>query len=146
MKFGDSVFKYGGVGKFFEYKVVAITERPKIVFYEVECLACDHGSEKCHVLITEDLDHKCGNYRYVSMVNDSDEERQYYWHNEGLYYKDKHKCLLAEFNRRLTSAEEEVKKAEENLKYRIKARDEIKEYISSTKKKAEMKTQSEVSQ
>lgn len=109
MKIGDKLYKYEF--KFLEYSVLDVIkhESTKTVFYEIECDSCTHGT-KCKVLVTKD--DNLG-YRYVKMLNEDEYEKQYYWHNEGIYYSTKKECLTLAYKK---SIADNAKKIEEYQK------------------------------
>lgn len=130
---GDSVFKYLGMNGVGNYKVIGKREYPDNIQYEVECQNCTHGY-KCQVLITLD-DH--GQYKYVAMLNDDEDDSQYYWHNTGTFFLTSAEAKIAEGERWIREHKEKLAKLEEQVQAKKKRIGELEVFISELKKELE---------
>jgi len=75
LKINDTLYKYSSPSLMI-YKVFGILEREDGIYYQIRCESCHHG-KKCEVLIRVDDQ---GRLVYVSMLNEDEEDKQYYWH------------------------------------------------------------------
>jgi hypothetical protein len=86
LKLGDKLYRRsrkGSLGRLFTYIVTEKWESEKGVTYIVECENCtDHDT--CIVRV-KPVDNDTFNYQ--CMLDDDDYQPQYYWHNQGAYYR-----------------------------------------------------------
>lgn len=88
LNIGDSLFKRLFVCGIGEYKIYGIRRYVDSIQYETECLSCNHGRRKCKVLIAQDKN----GFRYVTTIDDDEDEPQYPWHDDGPYYTTKNEA------------------------------------------------------
>jgi len=82
MEIGTSLWRHIKCGGIHEYKCIGIRQYEKDTFYELEDQACTHGW-KCQVLVGGKLDA----LRYISMINDDEDEPQEYWHTDHNFFR-----------------------------------------------------------
>lgn len=118
IKLGQKLYKYATF-YLMEYEVFGILQREEGEYYQVRCNSCKHGT-KCEVLLKFNDQQKL---IYVSMLNEDEEDKQYYWHvsstisgAEEYYHFSKKDALTAVLGRAIKSEEESIKKFEENIK------------------------------
>jgi hypothetical protein len=113
IKLGQKLYKYSTL-YLMKYEVFGILEREEGVYYQIRCLSCTHSCP-CEVLVKFNDN---GKLKYVSMLNDSEEDRQYYWHtDEGIdfYYFSKKEALENLYKRKIELCEKKIKELENQI-------------------------------
>jgi hypothetical protein len=116
IKLGQRLYKYSSF-YLMEYEIFGILEREDGIYYQVRCLSCKHNN-LCEVLIKFNDN---GKLKYVSMLNDCEEDKQYYWHtDEGkdFYYPSKKEALEKLYKRNIKLCEERIKELERQIQDR----------------------------
>ena len=114
IQLGQELFKYATI-HFMKYKVVSILDREDGRYYQIRCLTCNHD-RSCEILIKLD-DRK--NLKYVSMLNDDEEDPQYYWHttDDGDFYcLTKKQSLEKLYERAMKKVKKEICEHREEIK------------------------------
>jgi hypothetical protein len=114
IKLGQKLYKYSTI-HLLKYEVFGILEREEGTYYQLRCLSCEH-SYPCEVLVKFNDNKKL---KYVSILNDSEEDKQYYWHtDEGkdFYYSSKKEALENLYKRNIKLCEEKIKELENQIK------------------------------
>jgi len=119
LKIGDFLYKY--IRGIFKYKVVSIRTDEFSTQYVVECMECkDH--DNCKVLITQIDNYDA--FIYVAMIDEDEENEQYYFHNDRDYYffqseiqvkKQCAKILISKKETELKNLKERIKKLESDI-------------------------------
>lgn len=114
LKLGQKLYKYSSF-YLMQYEVFGILEREDGKYYQIKCLSCKHGAD-CEVLIKLDDNKKL---KYVSMLNENEEDRQYYWHtteDKDFYCLSKKEALEKVLERSIRSCEKEISDLKERIK------------------------------
>jgi O6-methylguanine-DNA--protein-cysteine methyltransferase len=114
LKLGDSLYKYSSINLLI-YTVFGIVQREEGKYYQVRCTSCNHGN-KCEVLIKED---DRGKLVYVSMLNEDEEDKQYYWHmtdQNSSYELTKKAALTNVINRNIEYNNNKIKELQDQIK------------------------------
>ena len=114
IQLGQELFKYATVN-LMRYKVFGILDREDGKYYQIRCLTCSHG-RLCEVLIKLD---DCKNLKYVSMLNDEEEDLRYYWHttDDGDFYcLTKKQSLEKYYERAMKKVKKEIYEHQEEIK------------------------------
>ena len=132
MKIGDTVYKKVLFNGVLSYKVFEIREQKEIVFYAIRCEDCKHYPH-CELLITvsDGTKNKPDNekeYKYVSMLNDNEENPQYLTHsteldNETPFMADRDRVIARtrqHYIRTLEEEREQIRKKLEDIDTAIK--------------------------
>lgn len=127
LELGKKLYKYSSF-YLMEYEVFGILEREDGLYWQIRCLSCKHGY-KCEVLIKEDDNKKL---KYVSMLNEDEGDRQYYWHtteDKDFYCLTKKEALEKVLERSIKSCEKEISDLEERIKNKEQSIIEYKEKL-----------------
>jgi len=110
---GDELFNYQSFKGIFTYKIVGVREYENSRLYEIKCQECrDHA--KCRVLVSQ-IDN-LPQFQYVQMLNEDEENEQYYWHNNQVYFVSKNDCKKHAYNKAIEYHKKEIEKLENSLK------------------------------
>jgi len=126
LKIGDKIYKYllGGVGS---YDVIGKREYQDNIQYHLRCNNCNHP-EPCELLITLN---DYGQYVYVAMLNDDEDEPQYSWHTGEPFFLTKQEAIIQKGNESIKWQRDGVEKLRDRLKGAEEKLKEMKIYIES---------------
>lgn len=127
LKLNQKLYKYSSF-YLMEYEVFGILEREDGIYYQIRCESCRHGY-KCEVLIKLD-DNK--NYKYVSMLNEDEDDRQYYWHTtegQDFFCLTKRESLNKVLERSIKSLQKEISDLRDNISQKKERIIEYKEQL-----------------
>ncbi len=121
IKLGQKLFRTTFPSKLLEYRVYGILYQEDGIHYLLECLSCNHGTEKCRLQIIL----KNSQYTFEKMLDEfADAEEHTCWHKDGEYFTDKILCLDNYLCRQIIACRNEITKHEEEI---LKANDCIKQ-------------------
>ena len=127
LKIGDSLFAHVAMKGVFTYNVVGVRTYPETCAYEVECQSCsDH--DKCRLLVVQ-VDNQ-SKFKYVCMLNDNEDNEQYYWHSENEYFTSMSECKNAAYKKAVDHKRKEITTLELKLE---EARKSLAEIVSLIK-------------
>ena len=117
LQINDELYNYQALKGIFTYIVRVVRDYGDSILYEIECQECrDHA--KCRLLVSQMDNQK--RFKYVSMINEDEENEQYYWHSTGDFFMSKNDCKKAAYQK----AKEYKEKQIEELKTKLKSAQE----------------------
>ena len=119
MNIGDKLYRRVEMSGIWEYEVFAVHDYGTVKQYSVRCAPCNHGW-KCELLVAED---NKGNFVYVSMLNNDEDNDQTYWHTNGPLFRktkdeakrDSYLVILRHRKEMLAKAQSALKQAEKDV-------------------------------
>lgn len=126
LNIGDDLFAYVAFKGIFNYKVIGIREYQSGNLYEIECQQC-HDHENCIVLVSQHDNFP--QFQYVSMVNEDEENEQYYWHSGQDYFISKNECKKQAYDKSIKSKKKEIEELENKLKERKQSLSELQSLV-----------------
>lgn len=113
LQINDKLYNYQSLKGIFTYIVIGVRDYGESVLYEVECQNCkDH--DNCRLLVSQVDNEK--RFRYVTMINEDEENEQYYWHSTGYFYISKNDCKKAAYQEAIKFKEKEIEELKTKLK------------------------------
>ncbi|MFA5409334.1 MAG: hypothetical protein WC343_11240 [Bacilli bacterium] len=120
MKIGDILYKYVDTKGIWIYKCIGERIYKDNTQYEMECQHCEHGY-KCRILVIKVKYSNVEKYKYIETLNDCEDDKQYYWHEDNKhYFVDKMDCKKEKADELITEYNKDI----ENYKKRIKSKEE----------------------
>ena len=117
LQINDELYNYQALKGIFTYIVRGVRDYGDSILYEIECQECrDHA--KCRLLVSQMDNQK--RFKYVSMINEDEENEQYYWHSTDDFFMSKNDCKKAAYQK----AKEYKEKQIEELKTKLKSAQE----------------------
>ena len=117
LQINDELYNYQALKGIFTYIVCGVRDYGDSVLYEIECQECrDH--DNCRLLVSQIDNQK--RFKYVSMINEDEENEQYYWHSTDDFFMTKNDCKKAAYQK----AKEYKEKQIEELKTKLKSAQE----------------------
>lgn len=131
LKIGDILYHYAGINGVFEYTVIEIRKSKDNIQYMIECKSCNHGTEKCRLLVINHESHYRKNvYKFVTMVGSEEENKEHYiWHNELNYFLHKNYALIDRARYFISNKYEKLQEAKIRFETLEKEHKELKKYI-----------------
>lgn len=125
LKLNDKLYSYRSLIGIFTYVVLGVRNYKDSVFYEVECEECK-GHDRCRLLVSrvDNMDR----FKYVSMVDEDEEDEQYYLHSTDEFFMSKNECKKAAYEAVKARKEEEIEQMKKDLKRAEDSLNEIKAY------------------
>jgi len=130
LKIGDTLCKYVTFAGLNFYTVTAIITREQATLYELESKNCKHGYN-CRLLVAK-INDKPGKYRFVSMLNDDEENRWHSWHDDSLFYISKMDARRDIYLQLIQERKAEIDKYEATLGRLKKGLVELNEHFENT--------------
>lgn len=127
---GSKLYKFNLNGTT-EYEVFGIRKYANSLHYEIRCKACTHHYN-CEVLIVPGEKNM---YLYVEMLNEDEDYRQYYWHNDSPYFSTQEEALIHYGNQVLNEISREIENTKQKLKNQELRYSKMKNYIDSVSPK-----------
>ena len=129
LNIGDKLYKFLLTGVA-EYEVFGARNYAHSTHYEIRCKNCEHGYT-CEVLIVPG---EKNTYSYVEMLNEVENDRQYYWHSDSPYFLTKEEALISYGLERLNNMSKEIEKTKSTLAQQQKQYVEMKAYVELNNK------------
>ena len=123
LKIGDELFTHESGKGIFTYVVLGVREYEGATLYEVECQECKHHT-KCRLLVAQKDEQEV--FRYVSMLNDDEDNEQYYWHSSAEYFMTRKDCMKDAWNKAIAYHTKHAQELEDSLKIQRKRIAELK--------------------
>lgn len=117
LQINDMLYSYKALKGIFTYIVRDVRNYEGCVLYEIECQECK-DRDNCRLLVSQ-LDNR-KRFKYVSMINEDEENEQYYWHSFEEFFIMKNDCKKAAYQK----AKEYKEKQIEELKTKLKLAEE----------------------
>jgi hypothetical protein len=127
LNIGDKVYKYLSLHGVMTYEVIGKREYRENIQYELQCKNCKHGYP-CELLITLNDN---GRYVYVAMLNDDEEDPQYYFHIGEPFFLAKQEALINKGEVHISEYKLEINKLKTQLSEKEKALKELEVYVES---------------
>ena len=126
LNIGDSLYNYQSFKGVFTYKVIGVRDYSDVVLFEIECQECsDHA--KCKLLVSQIDNIK--RFTYVSMIDEDEDNEQYYWHNHTEFFLTKNDCKKIAYVKVKEQKEKRIEELKEKLKQEQQSLAEIKSLI-----------------
>ena len=113
LQIDDELYNYQALNGIFTYTVRGVRDYGDSILYEIECQECRYHNN-CRLLVSQIDNQK--RFKYVSMINEDEENEQYYWHSTGDFFITKNDCKKAAYQK----AKEDKEKQIEELKSKLK--------------------------
>ena len=117
LQINDELYNYQALKGIFTYIVLGVRDYGDSILYEIECQECkDHAN--CRLLVSQIDNQK--RFKYVSMINEDEDNEQYYWHSLDDFFISKNDCKKAAYQK----AKEYKEKQIEELKTKLESAQE----------------------
>ena len=110
LQINDELYNYQALKGIFTYIVRGVRDS---ILYEIECQECkDHAN--CRLLVSQIDNQK--RFKYVSMINEDEDNEQYYWHSLDDFFISKNDCKKAAYQKAKEYKEKQIEELETKLK------------------------------
>jgi len=113
LQINDVLYNFNTTKKIFTYIVRGIRDYGDSILYEIECQEC-LNHDNCRLLVSQyDNDKR---FKYVSMINEDEDDEQYYWHSLDDFFISKNDCEKAAYQKIKKYKETEIEELKTKLK------------------------------